>query len=246
VRESSLGKPYPGKRAFDLLAAGSACLIFAPLVAAIALATVIEDGRPVLFVQTRLGRHRRPFAILKLRSMRDGEVTRVGRWLRKTGLDELPQFVNVCRGQMSVVGPRPLTADDVERLGWNQPEYDWRFGTKPGITGLSQLLAGRGVAASRRLDRLYQQRQSPMLDTRIVALSFVVNLVGKQWLGTLMRSAGARHELTRPRCLTGLLHATRSDTVRPTLSSTGAATSCGMKKQTAPSPILRDGTSNRT
>ena len=103
-------------------------------------------------------------------------------------VDELPQFVNVYRGDMSVVGPRPLTAQDVERLGWNGPQFDWRFGAKPGITGLSQLLAGRGAAASRRLDRLYLRRQDPMLDLQLVALSFAVNLVGKHRLRRLMRS----------------------------------------------------------
>ena len=183
-----MSEAYRGKRAFDLLAAGAACVVFAPLVATIALATVIEDGGPAFFVQTRLGSQRRPFAILKFRSMHDGKVTRVGRWLRRTGLDELPQFVNVYRGEMSVVGPRPLTAQDVERLGWNGPQFDWRFGAKPGITGLSQLLAGRGVAASRRLDRLYLRRQDPMLDLQLVALSFAVNLVGKHRLRRLMRS----------------------------------------------------------
>ena len=61
-----------------------------------------------------------PFTILKLRSMREQRVTRVGRWLRRTGIDELPQFVNVLRGEMSVVGPRPLTQQDVERLGWHE------------------------------------------------------------------------------------------------------------------------------
>ena len=182
-----MSEAYRGKRAFDLLGAGTACLVFAPLVAAIALATVIEDGGPAFFVQTRLGRHRRPFEILKFRSMRDGRVTRVGHWLRRTGFDELPQFVNVCRGEMSVVGPRPLTAEDVQRLGWNGPELDWRFGTKPGITGLSQLLAGRGAAASRRLDRLYLRGQDPLVDLQLVALSFFVNVVGKQRFRRLLR-----------------------------------------------------------
>ena len=65
------------------------------------------------------GGERHPFTILKLRSMREQRVTRVGRWLRRTGIDELPQFVNVLRGEMSVVGPRPLTRQDVERLGWH-------------------------------------------------------------------------------------------------------------------------------
>jgi len=180
---------YRGKRAFDLLGAGAACLVFAPLAATIALATVIEDGGPAFFVQRRVGSQRRAFEILKFRSMRDGKVTRVGRWLRRTGLDELPQFVNVYRGEMSIVGPRPLTPEDVQRLGWDGQEFDWRFGPKPGITGLSQLLAGRGAAVSRRLDRLYLSRQDPILDLQLVALSFVVNLVGKQRLRRLMRNA---------------------------------------------------------
>lgn len=178
---------YRGKRAFDLLAAGTACLVFAPLAATIVLATLIEDGGPAFFVQTRLGSQRRPFRVLKFRSMRGGKVTRVGRWLRQTGLDELPQFVNVYRGEMSMVGPRPLTAADVQRLGWSGPQFDWRFNTRPGITGLSQLLAGGGAVASRRLDRLYLRRQDPTLDLQLVALSFVVNVVGKRRVRRLMR-----------------------------------------------------------
>src|SRR5215469_15963107 len=140
---------YPGKRAFDLLVAGTACMVFAPVVAGVALAIWLDDKGPVTFSQPRVGRERHPFTILKFRSLRDQKVTRVGQWLRSTGVDELPQFVNVCRGEMSVVGPRPLTAQDIRRLGWNGPEYDWRFGARPGLTGLAQLLAGRGVAASR-------------------------------------------------------------------------------------------------
>ena len=178
---------YNGKRAFDLAVAGSACLVFGPLVAALALATVLENGEPALFIQRRVGSERRPFEVFKFRSMHNGEVTRVGRWVRRTGLDELPQFLNVCRGEMSVVGPRPLTVEDVARLGWNDPSFDWRFAPKPGITGLSQLLAGRGSRASRRLDRLYLRRQSPLLDLQLVALSFAVNLIGKGRVRRMMR-----------------------------------------------------------
>jgi len=82
---------------------------FSPFMAAIAGGIVLEDGWPVLFRQERLGRDRRPFPILKFRSMRHGRITRVGRILRATGLDELPSFVNILRGDMSAVGPRPLT-----------------------------------------------------------------------------------------------------------------------------------------
>ena len=177
---SSSRKPYAGKRALDLLVAGTACAAFAPLVAGVAVATWLEDSGSPLFAQPRVGRQRQPFTILKLRSMREQRVTRVGRWLRQTGIDELPQFVNVLRGEMSVVGPRPLTPEDVERLGWHESDEDWRFAANPGITGLSQLLAGPASRSTRRLDRLYLQKQSLLLDLRLIALSFAVNLAGKR------------------------------------------------------------------
>lgn len=177
---SSSTKSYAGKRTLDLLVAGTACAAFAPLVAGIAVATWLEDSGSPLFAQSRVGRQRNPFTILKLRSMREQRATRVGRWLRRTGIDELPQFVNVLRGEMSVVGPRPLTQQDIERLGWHGAPNDWRFAVNPGITGLSQLLAGRTARSTRRLDRLYLQRQSLMLDLQLIALSFAVNLAGKR------------------------------------------------------------------
>lgn len=178
--ETSSAKPYAGKRTLDLLVAGTACAAFAPLVAGIAVATWLEDSGSPLFAQPRVGRQRSAFTIFKLRSMREQRVTRVGRWLRRTGIDELPQFVNVLRGEMSVVGPRPLTPQDVERLGWHGPPHDWRFAVKPGITGLSQLLARPVPRSTQRLDRLYLQRQGLLLDLQLIALSFAVNLAGKR------------------------------------------------------------------
>ena len=104
---SSTAQPYRGKRAFDLLAAGTACLVFGPLAAAISLATVIEDGGPALFFQQRVGSQRRSFEVFKFRSMRNHHVTRVGQWVRRTGLDELPQFMNVWRGDIASSDPAP-------------------------------------------------------------------------------------------------------------------------------------------
>ncbi len=180
---------YYGKRALDVVVAGTACAAFAPLVAGIAVATWLEDSGSPLFAQPRVGRERSSFTILKLRSMRGQRVTRVGRWLRRTGIDELPQFVNVLRGEMSVVGPRPLTQQDVARLGWHAPPHDWRFAVNPGITGLSQLLAQPTPRSARRLDRLYLQRQSLALDLRLIALSFAVNVAGKRNVRRWMRAA---------------------------------------------------------
>src|SRR5579863_3690357 len=99
---------YCGKRALDIVAAGAACAVFAPAAAAVTLATWLEDGGPPLFLQARVGRGRQAFTIFKFRSMREQQITHVGKWLRRTGIDEVAQFLNVCRGEMSVVGPRPL------------------------------------------------------------------------------------------------------------------------------------------
>src|SRR5262245_56976458 len=129
------------QRIFDLAGAAAGLAVFAPMMAVVAAAILIDDGAPLLFRQTRLGYRRRPFDILKFRSMRDGRVTRVGRLLRATGLDELPQFINILRGDMSASGPRPLTAQDVARLGWTAPRHDFRWRVAPGLTGLAQLAA---------------------------------------------------------------------------------------------------------
>jgi lipopolysaccharide/colanic/teichoic acid biosynthesis glycosyltransferase len=170
---------YDCKRPVDLALAGAACAAFAPLMAGIAVAIWLDDGGSPFFEQPRVGAKRTRFHILKFRSMRDERVTRVGHWLRRTGLDELPQFLNVCRGEMSVVGPRPLTEQDVQKLGWSDTRHDWRFASRPGITGLPQLLAGRGARHTLRLDRLYQSRQRPLFDAHLVALSVAVNVLGK-------------------------------------------------------------------
>jgi undecaprenyl phosphate N,N'-diacetylbacillosamine 1-phosphate transferase len=170
---------YRGKRALDLVGAGAACIVFAPFSFAIALAIWVDDRGSPFFAQTRIGAARKPFRILKFRTMREGAVTRVGRWLRRTGLDELPQFVNVCRGEMSIVGPRPLTPEDIARLNWSSAHHDWRFTQKPGITGIAQLVGGRSARHSTRLDRLYLRRRGLALDVHLIALSFAGNIAGK-------------------------------------------------------------------
>jgi lipopolysaccharide/colanic/teichoic acid biosynthesis glycosyltransferase len=186
------------ERALDLLFAGAALGVLGPVLAVAAGAVAIDDGAPILFRQSRLGRDRVQFEIMKLRTMRDGKVTRVGRWLRATGLDELPQFLNVVRGEMSVVGPRPLTEADVARLGLGQE----RFRVKPGITGLAQLYGGRGARHSRRLDRLQIARKSARLDLQIVAASFAVNVAGKKrtkaWLASLRRAVRSLDRAVHP------------------------------------------------
>jgi lipopolysaccharide/colanic/teichoic acid biosynthesis glycosyltransferase len=178
-------------RLFDVVGAIAGLIAFAPVMATIAAAVLIDDGGPVLFRQPRVGYRRRPFEILKFRSMTDdGRVTRVGRLLRATGLDELPQFLNILRGEMSAVGPRPLTPDDVARLGWTGPEFDFRWTCRPGLTGLAQLAGARADDDALALDRIHAGRWSPALDCQLIAWSFAVNAFGKtrirQWLRVRM------------------------------------------------------------
>jgi lipopolysaccharide/colanic/teichoic acid biosynthesis glycosyltransferase len=174
------------KRLFDLAGAAAGLLAFAPVLLAVAAAILLEDGRPVLFRQDRLGRSRRRFTILKFRSMRSGRVTQVGAILRATGLDELPQFVNILRGEMSAVGPRPLSESDVGRLGWATARYDFRWSVLPGLTGLAQVIGSRPGRRSLGLDRCYVITRSLWLDVQLVLISFAVNLLGKHRVRLLL------------------------------------------------------------
>lgn len=167
------------RRAFDLAGALAGLTVFAPVMTIVAIAILLDDGAPVLFRQRRVGYHRRPFEIFKFRSMRDGRPTRVGRILRATGLDEVPQFLNILRGDMSGVGPRPLTHDDVVRLGWDTAAYDFRWSCKPGLTGLAQLLGTTPGDSSLDHDRIHAGAWDPRLDCRLILWSFAVNAFGK-------------------------------------------------------------------
>src|SRR2546425_12924412 len=163
------------KRLLDVTGAAGGLLFFLPAMTLVSLAILLEDGLPLFFRQERLGEERRPFTILKFRSMRDGRITRVGRILRATGLDELPQFINILRGDMSAVGPRPLTGSDVTRLGWKTPRYDFRWRVPPGLTGLAQVTEARSGRLSLGLDRRYVACQSLWLDLGLVAVFLLLH-----------------------------------------------------------------------
>ncbi|EHL96809.1 bacterial sugar transferase [Acetobacteraceae bacterium AT-5844] len=144
-----------GKRAIDILGAGLALLLLSPVLLAVALAVGLALGRPVLFRQERAGRHGVPFTLIKFRSMRDGpgddaaRLTPFGRALRASALDELPQLVNVLRGEMSLVGPRPLPMAYTPRFS---PRQRLRLVVRPGLAGVAQAAGRNGVPWDERLE----------------------------------------------------------------------------------------------
>jgi len=170
------------KRIFDVAGAAVALVLLAPLLAVIALAIWTTMGRPILFRQVRPGLHGRLFTIYKFRTMRnafrpDGtplpdaeRLTPLGRFLRRFSLDELPELWNVLRGDMSLIGPRPLL---VEYLPRYTPEQARRHNMRPGITGLAQVMGRNALKFSERLayDVYYVDHFSLLLDLKILALT---------------------------------------------------------------------------
>ena len=162
------------KRLFDLAVAGAALLVLSPLLLAVALLIKLEDGGPVLFVQRRLGRGNQFFDMFKFRSMQpekldpqgaqstardDDRVTRIGAFIRRTSIDELPQLINVLMGDMSIVGPRPhaLGSRANDKYFWEVDRQYWqRHSLKPGLTGLAQVRGHRGATEEEKdlTDRL--------------------------------------------------------------------------------------------
>jgi lipopolysaccharide/colanic/teichoic acid biosynthesis glycosyltransferase len=170
-------------RAADIAVAGAALVLASPLIALAALAVKLEDGGPVLFRQTRVGKDGSDFELLKLRTMvvgaetmgeglavnrGDARITRSGSLLRKLSLDELPQLWNVVRGEMSVIGPRPTLRYQVEQY---DERLRHRLDVKPGITGWAQINGRAELPWAERieLDVWYVEHRSPLLDLRILA-----------------------------------------------------------------------------
>jgi lipopolysaccharide/colanic/teichoic acid biosynthesis glycosyltransferase len=184
------------KRAFDALLAGFGLVGASPLCLLIALCIKLEDGGPIFYCQLRVGRGGEPFRVVKFRSMvRDAErltgavwasaddprITRVGRLLRATALDELPQLWNIFKGDMSFVGPRPERPEFVERFRSEIHEYTRRFVVRPGLTGIAQIFAQYDSPPRRKLryDLLYLRRQGFWLDFKLILLSFFITLRAK-------------------------------------------------------------------
>jgi lipopolysaccharide/colanic/teichoic acid biosynthesis glycosyltransferase len=171
------------KRVMDIVLAGLALLLLSPVLLATAAAIVVDSGRPVFFRQARIGRGGHAFEMFKFRSMAvnaaalgpyyttrdDPRVTRVGRFIRRTSLDELPQLLNVLRGDMSLVGPRPDVP--AQRSLYRDDEWALRCSIRPGITGLAQaVLRSEGSEDERRaLDLRYVREHGVCLDLKIMA-----------------------------------------------------------------------------
>jgi lipopolysaccharide/colanic/teichoic acid biosynthesis glycosyltransferase len=168
------------KRALDVLGAIAGLILLSPVLALTAVAVLVTEGRPIIFRQERLGLHAKPFTLIKFRTMRaprPGEVryqtdalrvTRIGRILRSTSIDELPELWNVLRGEMSLVGPRPLFVEYLDRY---TPEEMRRHEMRPGITGWAAV-NGRDTARFEerlQLDVWYVDHWSLALDARILA-----------------------------------------------------------------------------
>lgn len=169
-------------RLADVLVAGTALVLTGPLLGLAALAIKLEDGGTILYRQTRVGKDGRDFELLKLRTMvadaervgagaavneGDPRITRVGRVLRRTSVDELPQLWNVLRGDMSIVGPRPTLRYQVEQYDERQRR---RLEVKPGLTGWAQVHGRAALPWSERieLDVWYVENRSPLLDLQIL------------------------------------------------------------------------------
>jgi len=167
------------KRLFDILFSCTALIVFAFPILCIVLLLIWKEKHAVIFKQIRIGIDKVPFEIWKFQTLVDGNPTKTGAFLRKTGLDELPQFVNVLRGEMSIVGPRALTQTDIERLNWNDTFHAKRWNCKPGITGFAQIYGGQHRKTSWFFDQLYFKKQNPVIDFIIVCCSFLMNIFGK-------------------------------------------------------------------
>jgi lipopolysaccharide/colanic/teichoic acid biosynthesis glycosyltransferase len=202
VSVAAAGHPQLAKRALDVTLSGVGLLASMPLWALVALLIKLEDGGPVFYDQERSGLSGVPFRVRKFRSMiRDAEarlgavqatkhdprVTRVGRLLRATAMDELPQLWNIFRGDMSFTGPRALRPGEIETLGSGRmelledvPGFAVRASVLPGLTGIAQIFAPRDIPRRLkfRYDLLYVRRQSFWLDVRLIALSFWITFRG--------------------------------------------------------------------
>lgn len=178
---------YAGKRIFDIVFSVCMLLLFLPFMLIIALGIKLEDAGPVFFRQKRVTKDGRVFEILKFRSMvtdaekdgvrpcttNDGRITHIGRMIRAMRLDEMPQLVNILKGDMSLVGPRPERVEYVEKYTAGLPEFTYRLRVRGGLTGYAQIYGKYNTSAEDKLkmDLMYIERQSLLLDLQLIFLT---------------------------------------------------------------------------
>ena len=197
---SSPSFPEPlTKRVFDFSLAGLGLLVSLPLWMVISVAIYLEDGKPILFIQKRVGKDGKEFIAYKFRTIyrryddqvghavalhaEDEKVTRVGRMLRKTALNELPQLLNILRGDMSFVGPRPEPPEFITAYEKEVPNIGKiRYQIRPGLTGIAQVYGPHNMAPRNKLryDLLYMRRRSLWLDIKLIGMS-VWNTIRAGW-----------------------------------------------------------------
>ncbi len=185
------------KRTLDILSAGIGVILISPLLLILALSVRLSGPGPIIFKQERIGLHNKPFQMYKFRSMKlqseadeekgwtvkdDPRVTRVGKFIRRTSLDELPQLFNVLRGEMSLVGPRPERPQFVEKFKEEIPRYMVKHQVRPGMTGWAQVNGYRGDTSIRKridYDLYYIENWTLGFDVRIIFLTFFKGFVNK-------------------------------------------------------------------
>lgn len=166
-------------------------VLLSPVLLLTAFFVALFDGLPIIFTQDRIGKGKKVFTIYKFKTMKNDQITGLGRILRKTGLDELPQLFNILSGNMRFVGPRPLTQADIDRLEWNDVQFDARWQVHPGLTGLAQLVPVCDKNVSISNDLHYVQHKSALLDLRICLNSVLIPFIGKQRMKKILHKTEA-------------------------------------------------------
>jgi exopolysaccharide biosynthesis polyprenyl glycosylphosphotransferase len=187
------------KRTFDIVVSAALLVVAAPVIALASLLIALEGGGPIIYRQDRIGYRGQRFTVYKLRSMskdaekdgkpawagkNDARVTRVGRWIRRARIDELPQLLNVLKGEMSFVGPRPERPEFVAMLTEQIPYYAVRHSVKPGLTGWAQVRYSYGATVEQSVRKLeydlyYVKNHTLLLDLVILLETVRVVLLGE-------------------------------------------------------------------
>ena len=193
LKAKSGTKEYAGKRILDISISLLMLMIFAPFMLLIAICIKLEDGGDIFYRQKRVTMDGRIFEILKFRSMipdaekhgfkpctsHDSRITRVGRVIRATRLDEIPQLLNILKGDMSIVGPRPERVEHVEKYTEQLPEFSYRLRVRGGLTGYAQIYGKYNTSAVDKLkmDLMYIERQSLLLDLQLIFLTIKIMFI---------------------------------------------------------------------